>query len=123
MNALIILLATIALVAMLGFQSLTINSNLKVMAVFNSLLINGANLWLLKVMPGPTTSLEVAAYLIGGPIGVYITLWAFPKVKAWINRNKLPEIEPRTEYYRTRDGKMHKRVVYTVFEQVKWPRD
>lgn len=86
MNALIILLATISLVAMLGFQSLTVNHNLKLMASFNSLLINAANLWLLKVMPGPTNSIEVAAYLIGGPIGVQITLWAFPKVKRAIDK-------------------------------------
>lgn len=88
MTSLIILFSSILLVTMLGIQSLSINNNLRWAASINSFMISLAQLVMLKVMPGPTSHLDVFCYLIGGPIGVQITLWIFPKVKTFFNKDR-----------------------------------
>ena len=55
MNALFIFAATFAVVLFLGLQSLNVNGGHKLLAVLTSFGISVANLFILKVMPGPPT--------------------------------------------------------------------
>lgn len=40
--------------------------------------IGTANITILKIMPGPTGVLEVAAYLLGGPLGILTSMSIHP---------------------------------------------
>ena len=78
MNALFLFAATYALVLFLGLQSLNVNGNHKLMAGFTSFGIGAANITILKIMPGPTGFFEVAAYLLGGPLGIITSMAIHP---------------------------------------------
>lgn len=78
MNALFIFTATFAVVLFLGLQSLNVNGGHKLLAVLTSFGISVANLFILKIMPGPTNWLEIAAYIVGGPLGIYTSMRIHP---------------------------------------------
>lgn len=80
MNALFILAATFAVVLFLGLQSLNVNGGHKLLAVLTSFGISVANLFILKVMPGPTDGLELVAYMTGGPLGIWVSMCIHPWV-------------------------------------------
>jgi len=84
MNALFIFAATFAatfaVVLFLGLQSLNVNGGHKLLAVLTSFGIGVANLFILKIMPGPTDWLELTAYMTGGPLGIYISMCIHPWV-------------------------------------------
>jgi hypothetical protein len=83
-NALILFLATAGLVFALGLQSLNVNGRHFVAAGCTSFLIGGANLVLFKTLPGPTSGLELAAYLTGGPVGILLAMHLHPRmVRLW----------------------------------------
>lgn len=84
MNALILFLATAGLVFALGLQSLNVNGRHFIAAGCTSFLIGGANLVLFKTLPGPTSGLELAAYLTGGPVGILLAMHLHPRlVRLW----------------------------------------
>ena len=78
MNALPIFLACFAVVFLLGIQQLNVNGRHYLAAMLTSYGIGTAQLFLLKVMPQPTTGLEVAAYLNAGPIAIACAMYAHP---------------------------------------------
>lgn len=80
MNALFIFAATFAVVLFLGLQSLNVNGGHKLLAVTTSFGISVANLFILKVMPGPTDGLELVAYMTGGPLGIWVSMCIHPWV-------------------------------------------
>lgn len=82
MNAIFIFAATFAVVLFLGLQSLNVNGGHKLLAVLTSFGIGVANLFILKVMPGPTDGLELVAYMTGGPLGIYASMCIHP----WVAR-------------------------------------
>lgn len=82
MNALFIFAATFAVVLFLGLQSLNVNGGHKLLAVLTSFGIGVANLFILKVMPGPTDGMELVAYTTGGPLGIYASMCIHP----WVAR-------------------------------------
>lgn len=78
MTAIGLFTATFLLVLFLGLQSLNVNGGHKLLAAFTSFGIGAANITILKIMPGPTNGLEVAAYLLGGPAGILTSMWIHP---------------------------------------------
>lgn len=80
MSALFIFAATFAVVLFLGLQSLNVNGNHKMLAVLTSFGISVANLFILKIMPGPTDWMDHLAYMTGGPLGIYTSMCIHPWV-------------------------------------------
>lgn len=78
MNALYLFSATYALVLFLGLQSLNVNGGHRLLSALTSFGIGAANVTVLKIMPGPTGWLEVAAYLLGGPLGILTSMAIHP---------------------------------------------
>lgn len=78
MNALFLFSATFFLVLFLGLQSLNVNGGHKLLAAVTSFGIGAANITVLKIMPGPTGLLEIAAYLSGGPVGILTSMAIHP---------------------------------------------
>lgn len=80
MSALFIFTATYLVVLFLGLQSLNVNGGHKIAAVVTSfgIGIGTANLFILKIMPGPTGWLDVSAYLTGGPLGILTSMHIHP---------------------------------------------
>lgn len=80
MNALFIFLSTYSVVLFLGLQSLNVNGGHKLLAVLTSFGIGTANIFILKIMPGPTGWLEIAAYMTGGLLGILTSMQIHPWV-------------------------------------------
>ena len=76
MTALYLLLSTFALVFCLGLQSQFVNNGHFVSAFVNSLAIGSANLVLFKLAPS-ANGIEIAAYLLGGPLGIVCSMVAY----------------------------------------------
>ena len=83
MNALTLFGATFATVLALGLQSLNVNGGHRLAACCTSFLIGTANLVLFKLLPGPTTAMDVAGYLLGGPVGIYAAMTLHPHLVRW----------------------------------------
>lgn len=47
-----------------------------------------ANLTVLKIMPGPTSTLEIVAYLSGGPIGIVTSMLVHPYMVRFLGNKK-----------------------------------
>ncbi|MES2959771.1 MAG: hypothetical protein V4792_16400 [Pseudomonadota bacterium] len=84
MTALLLFAATFGAVFALGLQSLNVNGGHKLLAALTSLLIGISHLVLFKVLPGPTDALQIAGYLLGGPLGILASMWAHPQLVAWL---------------------------------------
>lgn len=69
MTALALFASTFALVFFLGLQSLNVNGGHTVAAFFTSIGIGVGNLLLFKLTPD-ATGIEMAAFLLGGPLGI-----------------------------------------------------
>ncbi|WP_421793529.1 hypothetical protein [Hydrocarboniphaga effusa] len=78
MKTLIILACTFGVVLALGLQSLNVNGGHKLMAFCTSFVIGLCNLGLYKLVPQPTGVLDIAAYLLGGPIGILTAMRLHP---------------------------------------------
>lgn len=78
MTAALIFAATFAVVFTLGLQQLNVERDYKLAAFCTSPLISLSNLVLFKVLPGPTAWDEIAAYVLGGAIGIVASMWAHP---------------------------------------------
>lgn len=66
--------STFVVVFALGAQSLLVNNGRYVAAFGNSFVIGTCNLMLLKLGP-QATDWEIAAFLIGGPLGIVSAMW------------------------------------------------
>lgn len=69
-TALLLFASTFVAVFALVLQSLNVNGGHRVLACITSLFISGSNLVLFKTLPGDTDWLQIAAYLLGGPVAV-----------------------------------------------------
>ena len=78
MNALLLFGATYFLVLFLGLQSLNVNGGHRFLSALTSFGFGTANITILKIMPGPTGAVEVAAYLLGGPLGILTSMAIHP---------------------------------------------
>lgn len=78
MNALALFVASFAVVFGLGVQQLHVTADRRRLAFVTSLFIGGATLVQFKVLPGPTTWVEIAAYLLGSACGIVTSMWAYP---------------------------------------------
>jgi hypothetical protein len=87
-NALLLFASTFALVLFLGLQSLNVNGGHRLLSFVTSFGIGAANLTVLKIMPGPTNGLEVAAYLLGGPFGILTSIAIHPLMVRMLGRRK-----------------------------------
>jgi hypothetical protein len=94
-TALLLFAATFGVVFALGLQSLNVNGGHRALAFATSFLIGASNLVLFKVLPGPTDSLQIAAYLLGGPFGILASMYAHPLlVRALVRRRAQPWRRP-----------------------------
>lgn len=75
MNEALIFASVVVSVFALGFQSQNVNQGHYVAAALTSFAIGGGSLALYKYMPDSSPT-EIAAYLIGGPIGIVLSMWA-----------------------------------------------
>lgn len=75
-------LSTFVLVFLLGFQSLSVQSKKWMIAPFISLGIGGCNLYMFLVVPHVDIHnyTHVAAYLLGGPVGILASMFVHFKV-------------------------------------------
>jgi hypothetical protein len=87
-TAALLFCSTFAVVFALGLQSLNVNGGHKAMAFVTSFAIGISNLVLFKVLPGPTDALQIAAYLVGGPVGIICSMHAHPHLVRLLKRNK-----------------------------------
>ncbi len=78
MTAAILFFSTFSLVFALGFQSLNVNRGHYLAAAITSFAIGGSNLWLYRYLPD-ADALQIAAYLIGGPLGIVSSMHAHRK--------------------------------------------
>lgn len=94
MTAALLFAATFGVVFALGLQSLNVNGGHRLLAFTTSFAIGASNLVLFKVLPGPTVLLEVAAYLIGGPLGILASMAAHPWLVRRLGRAPAPAPQP-----------------------------
>lgn len=81
---LLIFVSAFGLVFFLGFQSLSVNSGHYWIAGGNSFIIGSFNLFLYKTVPEVTGFMQIAAYLIGGPLGILAAMY--------VHRNIVPRL-------------------------------
>jgi len=79
--------STFALVFALGIQQLNVQNDHRAAAVFTSLFIGASNLVLFKLAPDASLA-EAAAFLLGGPLGIYAAMVAHPWLVLVIKRRK-----------------------------------
>jgi len=75
MTELLLFVSTFTLVFLLGFQSLNVNGGHYWAAFLSSFGISLSQLVLYKLVPDATLS-QVAAYMLGGPLGIVASMWA-----------------------------------------------
>lgn len=68
--------STYVVVFALGAQSLLLHNGRYVAAFLNSIVIGACNLVLFKLAPQATV-FEIAAFLLGGPLGIVSAMWVF----------------------------------------------
>jgi len=72
--------ASFAVVFALGIQQHNVTHGHRVAAFITSVLIGVMTLVQLKLLPGPTTWLDIGAYLVGSAFGIVGSMWAHPRV-------------------------------------------
>ena len=80
MTAAAIFLASFVVVFALGVQQLNVTASRYRAAFITSLVIGTATLVQLKQLPGPTTWLDIAGYLVGSALGIVASMWAYPRL-------------------------------------------
>lgn len=80
MTSLAIFLASLVVVFALGVQQLNVNEGRRAWAFATSIVIGLATLVQLKLLPGPTTLLDICGYLLGSAIGIVASMWAYPRL-------------------------------------------
>jgi uncharacterized membrane protein YuzA (DUF378 family) len=84
MNELLLFGSAFGAVFLLGFQSICVNSGYKALAFVNSMLIGVMNLGLFKLVPHVETPLQVALYIIAGPVAIMCAM----QVHTWLRKRK-----------------------------------
>lgn len=79
-SALTLLAASFAVVFLLGLQQLNVQAGHRLAAFGTSILISGSTLVQLKLLPGPTTALDLVAYIAGSAVGVVASMAAHPRL-------------------------------------------
>lgn len=94
--ALALFLASFVVVFALGFQQLNVAGCHYVLAILTSAAIGTATLVQFKYLPGPTSPLEIAAYIVGSALGIVTSMWAHPALLRAIQRRRTrrPFIHP-----------------------------
>lgn len=82
MTPLLLFAITFVLVFLLGIQQLNVQFGQRAQAFVTSLAIAWLQLWLLKIMPQPTSWLDNTGYLLGGPFGILAAMRWHP----WLSR-------------------------------------
>ncbi|CAH1387056.1 hypothetical protein [Candidatus Nitrotoga sp. M5] len=77
MTALALFSSTFVLVMALGLQSLNVNNGHRIAAIFTSFFIGSSQLVLFKLAPD-ASFIESAAFILGGPVGIYAAMCAHP---------------------------------------------
>lgn len=95
MNAAFLFVSTFVLVLALGLQSQFVNNGHPFMAFANSLVIGASNLVLFKLAPD-ASGLEIAAYLLGGPFGIWTSMILFKRYAGWARKRKLGATNEQT---------------------------
>ena len=78
--------ATLVAVAVLGLQQINVERRDMLFAALTSPAIGASNWVLFKVLPGPTTLWDFAAYLVGGSIGIVLSMWLHPVLVRLLER-------------------------------------
>ena len=86
MSVLILFAVTFTLVFLLGIQQLNVQAGQRTQAFITSLAIAWMQLLLLKLMPQPTSWLENAGYLLGGPFGILAAMGSHRALTAFFDR-------------------------------------
>lgn len=81
MNALLLFLGSFFIVFALGFQQHNVHYRRYRAAFVNGIFIGAMNLLVLRLGPSASPA-EMAAFLIGGPVGVVAAIWLNGKVCA-----------------------------------------
>lgn len=89
MSAAALFLSTYVLVLALGLQSQFVNNGHPLLAFANSLLIGTSNLVLFKLAPD-ASGYEIAAYLLGGPLGIVTSMLVFKHIRMYLAKRKQP---------------------------------
>ena len=79
MNELALFISTATLVFALGFQQLNVQGGHRTLAALTSFLIGGAQIFLWRSMPSASPT-EIAAVLLGGPVGILAAMDAHPRL-------------------------------------------
>lgn len=87
MNTLALFISTFILVFALGIQSLNVNNGHRMAAMLTSLFIGASQMVLFKLAPSANW-FETAAFLLGGPFGIYAAMVAHPQLVRIIKRRK-----------------------------------
>lgn len=85
MTILALFVSTFLLVFALGIQSLNVNNNHRAAAMVTSLFIGASQMVLFKLAPNADWA-EIAAFLSGGPFGIYAAMAAHPWLVRVIKR-------------------------------------
>jgi len=100
-TAALLFLASFAVVFGLGVQQHNVHRGHRGLAFTTSLLIGAATLVQLKVLPGPTTWLDIAGYLLGSACGIVASMWAHPRLVALLRRPRRTRLSTAFEQWRT----------------------
>lgn len=87
MTELYLFAAAFITVFALGFQQQNVAGRHYVAAVFTSMAIGAAQLFLWRLAPTATAS-EILATLAGGPVGIIAAMYAHPRIARIWNRAK-----------------------------------
>jgi hypothetical protein len=88
MNALLLLLGSFFIVFALGFQQHNVHYRRYQAAFVNGIFIGIMNLLVLRLAPS-ASPVEMAAFLIGGPLGSVAAIWLNGKVFIRASESKL----------------------------------
>lgn len=91
LNAVAIFVASFAVVFALVMQQYNVTAGHKAAAFATSLGISTMTLVQFKLLPGPTSWVEIAAYLIGSALGINTCMWAYPR---WLKRRRVAQQLP-----------------------------
>nr|VFK25692.1 MAG: hypothetical protein BECKMB1821G_GA0114241_101532 [Candidatus Kentron sp. MB]VFK29679.1 MAG: hypothetical protein BECKMB1821I_GA0114274_101131 [Candidatus Kentron sp. MB]VFK74868.1 MAG: hypothetical protein BECKMB1821H_GA0114242_101131 [Candidatus Kentron sp. MB] len=91
MNSLLLFGSCYLLVLFLGLQNLNVNGGHRLLAMLTSFGIGAANLTVLKIMPGPTNLVDIMAYLLGGPLGIWTSMAIHPWMARRFGKQQSPE--------------------------------
>lgn len=92
MTELALFCSTFVLVFALGIQSLNVNNGHRIAAMFTSFFIGSTQMVLFKLAPNADWY-QIAAFLLGGPFGIYAAMAAHPYLVSLIKREKATKCE------------------------------